>query len=121
VALKLASEAYRDDSEYVFDIERNSLERGRRGDDGVLQCLIDMYGVTPESACAVVLEAKTSGSADITVASLRQEIAEIQKLNQAYLQMPSPGPLAMSDHARREQRLQEIMDELKSMTEWKEP
>jgi len=53
--------------------------------------------------------------------ALRREIAEIQKLNLAYLQMPSPGPVAMNDHARREQRLQEIMDELKSMTEWKEP
>jgi hypothetical protein len=39
---------------------------------------------------------------------LRREIAEIQKLNLAYLQMPRPGFAEMSDHDRREQRLREI-------------
>jgi hypothetical protein len=29
--------------------------------------------------------------------------------------------VAMNDHARRDERLKEIMDELKSMTEWKKP
>ena len=53
------------------------------------------------------------------VETLRREIAETQKLNLAYLQMPRPHPVAMNDHERREQRLQEIMDELQSMTEWK--
>jgi hypothetical protein len=53
------------------------------------------------------------------VEALRHEIAEIQKLNLAYLQMPKPDVNALNDHARREQRLHEIMDELKSMTEWK--
>jgi hypothetical protein len=53
------------------------------------------------------------------VEALRREIAEIQKLNLAYLQMPRPDAVAMSDHARREQRLKEIMDELKSMTDWR--
>ena len=53
------------------------------------------------------------------VDALRREIAEIQKLNLAYLQMPRPDFSAMNDHARRDQRLREIMDELKSMTEWK--
>jgi hypothetical protein len=43
---------------------------------------------------------------------LRREIAEIQKLHLAYLQMPRPDFTAMNDHARREQRLKEIMDEL---------
>jgi hypothetical protein len=33
--------------------------------------------------------------------------------------MPKPDVNAMNDRARREQRLQEIMDELKSMTGWK--
>jgi hypothetical protein len=55
------------------------------------------------------------------VETLRREIAEIQKLNLAYLQMPRPHPVAMNDHARRDERLKEIMDELKSMTEWKKP
>jgi hypothetical protein len=53
------------------------------------------------------------------VDALRREIAEIQKLNLAYLQMPRPHPVAMNDHAKREHRLKEIMNELQSMTEWK--
>ena len=52
---------------------------------------------------------------------MRREIAEIQKLNLAYLQMPRPDFSAMNDHARRDQRLEEIMGELKSMTDWKKP
>ena len=55
------------------------------------------------------------------VEMLRQEIAEIQKVNLAYLQMPRPDVVAMNDHARREQRMREIMDELDSMTDWKKP
>jgi hypothetical protein len=55
------------------------------------------------------------------VEALRQEIAELQRLNLAYLQMPRPHPVAMNDHARRDQRLREIMDELESMTDWKRP
>jgi hypothetical protein len=51
----------------------------------------------------------------------RVEALEIQKLNLAYLQMPRPNFGAMADHARRDQRLKEIMDELKSMTDWKKP
>jgi hypothetical protein len=53
------------------------------------------------------------------VDALRREIADIQKLNLAYLQMPRPDFSAMDAHARRDQRLKEIMDELRSMTEWK--
>jgi hypothetical protein len=52
---------------------------------------------------------------------LRREIAELQRLNLAYLQMPRPHPVAMHDHERREQRLKEIMHELRSMTDWKKP
>jgi len=44
---------------------------------------------------------------------LRREIADIQKLNLEYLQTPKPSFIAMNDHARRAQRLREIMDELK--------
>jgi hypothetical protein len=47
------------------------------------------------------------------------EIAEIKALNLAYLQKPTQAFSAMNDHARRSQRLIEIMDELRSMTEWK--
>jgi hypothetical protein len=55
------------------------------------------------------------------VEALRREIAEIQKLNLAYLQMPRPDFNAMNEQARREERLREIMAELKSMTDWKKP
>jgi hypothetical protein len=53
------------------------------------------------------------------VEALRREIADIQKLNLAYLQTPRPDFKAINDHARRDQRLKQIMDELRSMTEWK--
>ena len=55
------------------------------------------------------------------VEALRREIAEIQELNLAYSQRPRPDALAMSDRERREQRLKEIMEELRSMTDWKKP
>src|ERR1700688_54893 len=44
-----------------------------------------------------------------------------QRLNLEYLQMSGSHPVAVNDHARREQRLKEIMNELKSMTDWKKP
>jgi len=53
------------------------------------------------------------------VEALRREIAEIQELNLAHSQRLRPDAVAMSDHERREQRLKEIMEELKSMTDWK--
>jgi hypothetical protein len=54
------------------------------------------------------------------VEALRQEIAELQKLNLEYLQMRRQDfPPAMAAHARRKQRLEEIVDELKAMTVWK--
>ena len=61
------------------------------------------------------------GSIRERVDALRREIAEIQELNLAYSQRPRPDAGAMSDHERREQRLKEIMDELRSMTDWKKP
>ena len=52
------------------------------------------------------------------VGKLRAEIAEISEANRLYL----PGGKKMigaSDQQRRLQRLQEIMDELMSLTDWK--
>jgi hypothetical protein len=54
------------------------------------------------------------------VKALRQEIAEIQRLNLALLQTPRPNLGATHDHARRGLRLREVMHEL-SMTDWKKP
>jgi hypothetical protein len=53
------------------------------------------------------------------VEALRQEIGEIQKLNLAYLQTPRPDFPAMDAQVRREQRLKDILRELKAMTAWK--
>jgi hypothetical protein len=54
------------------------------------------------------------------VGKLRQEIAEISEANRQYLQ-GGKKPIGASDQERRLQRLQEIMDELMSLTDWKKP
>ncbi|HVR24275.1 MAG TPA: hypothetical protein VMU26_13260 [Candidatus Polarisedimenticolia bacterium] len=51
---------------------------------------------------------------------LREEIAQISEANRLYLhggKKKIPG--AAGDHERRVQRLQEIMDELVALTDWK--
>jgi hypothetical protein len=53
------------------------------------------------------------------IAKLREEIAQINEANLLYLQGRNRPPGAASDHARRFQRLQEISDELVSLTDWK--
>jgi hypothetical protein len=52
------------------------------------------------------------------VAKLREEIAEISEANRQYLQ-GGKKMIGASDQERRLQRLQEIMDELMSLTDWK--
>ena len=52
------------------------------------------------------------------VAKLREEIAEINAANRLYLS-GGKNMIGASDQERRLQRLQEIMDELRSLTEWK--
>jgi hypothetical protein len=52
------------------------------------------------------------------IVTLRQEIAEIRETNRVYLQ-GGERPGTASDHERRMQRLQEILDELMSLTDWK--
>jgi lipid II:glycine glycyltransferase (peptidoglycan interpeptide bridge formation enzyme) len=52
------------------------------------------------------------------IAKLREEIAQISEANRQYLQDGKKPPGA-SDHDRRLQRLQEIRDELISLTDWK--
>ncbi len=54
------------------------------------------------------------------VARLREEIAEISEANRQYLQ-GGKKLIGASDQERRLQRLQEIMDELMSLTDWKKP
>jgi hypothetical protein len=52
------------------------------------------------------------------IAKLREEIAQITEANRQYLQGGKKIPGA-PDQERRLQRLQEILDELMSLTDWK--
>jgi hypothetical protein len=52
------------------------------------------------------------------IAKLREEIAQISEANCEYLRGGKKPPGA-PDHERRLQRLLEIRDELRSLTEWK--
>ena len=54
------------------------------------------------------------------IKELRDEIAEISKANRVYLQSRKYGHAA-AEQDRRLLRLQEILDELMSMTDWKKP
>ena len=55
------------------------------------------------------------------ILKLREEIAEISEASRVYLQGSRRMPDAAADQERRLQRLQEILDELLSLTEWKKP
>jgi len=52
------------------------------------------------------------------IAKLRQEIAQISEANRLYLQ-DGKKIQGAPDHERRLQRLQQIRDELMSLTDWK--
>ena len=54
------------------------------------------------------------------VARLRQEISQITEANREYVQDGKKRPGEV-EHQRRLQRLQEILDELASLTDWKQP
>jgi len=59
-------------------------------------------------------------SIKMRVGKLREEIAEISEANRQYLQ-GGKKMIGAADQERRLQRLQEIMDELMSLTDWKKP
>ncbi len=52
------------------------------------------------------------------IVKLRKEIAKLSEENRQYLEKGKRPPGA-GDHERRLQRLQEILDELVSLTDWK--
>ena len=54
------------------------------------------------------------------IAKLREEIAQIREANRQYLKGGKKPPGAQ-DQERRLRRLQEILDELMSLTDWKKP
>src|SRR5436189_1253426 len=51
------------------------------------------------------------------IKKLREEIAEISEANRTQMHRRDGG--AAADHERRLQRLQEILDELMTLTDWK--
>jgi len=53
------------------------------------------------------------------IKKLREEIAEISEANRTQMHRRDGG--AAADHERRLQRLQEILDELMTLTDWKMP
>ncbi len=53
------------------------------------------------------------------IAKLREEIAQIREANRLYLQGGKKKPGAASDQERRLQRLQDFLNELISLTDWK--
>jgi hypothetical protein len=53
------------------------------------------------------------------IGKLREEIAQISAESQLYVQGGKRMPGAAADQQRRVQRLEEILDELKSLTDWK--
>jgi hypothetical protein len=50
---------------------------------------------------------------------LREEIAQISEANRQYMMGGKKVPGSAGDHERRLQRLQEILDELVALTDWK--
>jgi hypothetical protein len=53
------------------------------------------------------------------IAKLRDEIAQISEANRLYMGGGKKMPSAAGDHERRLQRLQDILDELVALTDWK--
>ena len=53
------------------------------------------------------------------IAKLREEIAQISEANRLYLKGGKKMPGSSSEQERRLQRLQEILDELVALTDWK--
>jgi hypothetical protein len=53
------------------------------------------------------------------IGKLREEIAQISEANRLYVQGSKKLPSAAGDQERRLQRLQEILDEVMSLTDWK--
>ena len=54
------------------------------------------------------------------IAKLREEIAEIREANRLYLK-GGKKTAGAADHQRRLERLQQILYELMSLTDWKKP
>jgi hypothetical protein len=53
------------------------------------------------------------------IVKLREEIAQISEANRLYSHGGKKIPGKAGDHERRLERLQEILDELMALTDWK--
>lgn len=53
------------------------------------------------------------------IVKLREEIAQISEANRQCMGNSKKMPGSAADHERRLQRLQEILDELVGLTDWK--
>jgi hypothetical protein len=53
------------------------------------------------------------------IVKLREEIAQISKENRVHMAGGKKIPGSVGDHERRLQRLQEILDELVALNDWK--
>jgi hypothetical protein len=53
------------------------------------------------------------------IVKLRNEIAQISEANRLYMAGGKKMPGSVGEHQRRLQRLQDILDELVSLTDWK--
>ncbi|HEX8815643.1 MAG TPA: hypothetical protein VF753_09095 [Terriglobales bacterium] len=51
------------------------------------------------------------------IEALKREIVEIQQRNLKHSQTPQPNLMAFYNHRRRQERLQQIMEELRAMME----
>ena len=74
-----------------------------------------------ESLRNVVLAYVMQNPVQDRIIKLRQEIAEISEANRLYMQRGKKLSGSAGDQARRLQRLQEILDELAALTDWKKP
>ena len=54
------------------------------------------------------------------VQKLREEIADLDLANRMYVHRRFHRPVETAKHEQRRQRLKEIMNEVRGMTEWKE-
>lgn len=54
------------------------------------------------------------------VQKLREEIADISLANRLFILKKSKDAVSAAEQERRLQRLREIMDELRALTDWKE-
>ena len=72
----------------------------------------------PSAICYPVLSTPILQPISERIKELREEIAKINETNRVYLK-PKNRRIGEAEHERRIQRLQEIIEEILGLTEWK--